>query len=65
MDKRFIEITKKNIVGLIGLFVVLIAGVVYLLLQDNIVVNYHDQLDGEVIGYLLHAKYLFSPVTTS
>lgn len=62
MDKRFIEITKKNIVGLIGLFVVLIAGAVYLLLQDNIVVNYHDQLDGEVIGYLLHAKYLFQGV---
>ncbi len=62
MDKGFIETIKKNIFGILGLGIVLIAGVVYLILQDNIVVNYHDQLDGEVIGYLLHAKYLFQGV---
>ena len=31
----------------------------YLILGENSIVSYHDQLDGELLTYLLNAKYLF------
>ena len=49
--------------SILGFCAVAAAGILYLILQDNIVVNYHDQMDGEVIGYILHAKYLFQGVS--
>lgn len=42
-----------------GLLAVLLMGLPYLLLGQDAIVTYHDQLDGELIAYLLHAKYLF------
>lgn len=42
-----------------GLLVVLFMGVPYLLLGEEAIVTCHDQLDGEVIAYLLQAKHLF------
>jgi hypothetical protein len=34
-----------------------------LILGENSIIAPNDQLDGEVIGYILHAKYLFSGAT--
>lgn len=34
----------------------------FLILGEESVINYHDQLDGELIGYILNAKYLFKCV---
>lgn len=62
MRKTLAMLRKKNIWFVLGIVLVAVSGVVSLILQDDIVVNYHDQLDGEVIGYILHAKYLFQGV---
>lgn len=51
---------KENIILFgSGLLAVLLMGVPYLILGQDAIVTYHDQLDGELIAYLLHAKYLF------
>lgn len=62
MREILAKLRKKNIWFLLGIAMVAVSGVVSLILQEDIVVNYHDQLDGEVIGYILHAKYLFQGV---
>lgn len=49
---------------IIGWIIVMAAMLPYLILGENIVVFYHDQLDGEVLGYILHAKYLFTGIDT-
>lgn len=46
--------------GLVLVFLTLLPGFV---LGENAVFTYHDQLDGEVIAYLLQAKHLFSGST--
>ena len=46
--------------GLILVFLTLLPGFV---LGKNAIFTYHDQLDGEVIAYLLQAKHLFSGST--
>lgn len=40
-----------------------ISSLLFVLLGTNSVVTYHDQLDGEVLCYLYHAKYLFQNST--
>lgn len=42
-----------------GLFAVLAILIPFILLGQDAVFTYHDQLDGELIAYLLQAKYLF------
>lgn len=42
----------------LGLLIILVLGIVYVVLGDSIVVNPHDQLDGEIFTYILHAKHL-------
>lgn len=42
-----------------GLLAVLVMLIPYLLLGHDAIVTYHDQLDGEIIAYLLQAKHLF------
>lgn len=42
-----------------GALAVLVMAVPYLVLGQDAIVTYHDQLDGEVIAYLLQAKHLF------
>ena len=42
-----------------GLGAVAVMAVPYLLLGKEAVFNYHDQLDGELIAYILQAKHLF------
>lgn len=36
----------------------------YLILGEDSIIPYHDQLDGELLGYLLGAKYLFTGANT-
>ena len=43
----------------IGAAAVLALGTIYLLLGQDALFVYHDQLDGEVIAYLLHARHLW------
>lgn len=43
-----------------GLFAVLLSFIPYLVLGTDSVIPYHDQLDGEILAYLLRAKHLFS-----
>lgn len=45
---------------LIGLAGVLLSLIPYLLLGEDSIIPYHDQLDGELLAYLYQAKYLFS-----
>lgn len=59
-DKKTRKQNKVNdIIFFIGLFAVLFMGVPYLILGQDAIVTYHDQLDGELIAYLLQAKHLF------
>ncbi len=44
----------------IGLGIVCLSVVPYLILGEQSIVPYHDQLDGELIAYIYQAKYLFS-----
>lgn len=53
---------KQRLIFAIGLLIVLTAMIPYLILGENMVVFYPDQLDGEVLGYILHAKYLFTNI---
>ena len=46
--------------GLVLVFLTLLPGFA---LGENAIFTYHDQLDGEVIAYLLQAKHLFSGST--
>lgn len=54
-------ITEKfnKVCFLAGAAAVLVMLVPYLILGENSVVTYHDQLDGEMIAYILQAKHLF------
>ncbi len=44
---------------IIGLAATACMLVPFLILGQDVVVNYHDQLDGEMIAYILQAKHLF------
>ncbi len=43
----------------LGALAVLCAAVPYLILGEDAYVTYHDQLDGEMIAYILQARHLF------
>ena len=43
----------------LGLAAVAVMAVPYLVLGENAIFTYHDQLDGEMIAYILQAKHLF------
>ena len=45
---------------LIGIFIVLIGNLPLLILKGDSVIPVRDQLDGELVGYILGARYLFS-----
>lgn len=55
------EFLRKNtniFLFAVGLLAVLFMGLPYLILGQDAIVTYHDQLDGELIAYLLQAKHL-------
>lgn len=53
--KNFVQ---SDLCFFIGLIIVFFSGVVYVALGESIVVDPHDQLDGELFTYILHAKHL-------
>lgn len=55
-----IKIFKKNFFLFIGVLFAIFSCLPYFLLGENSVITYHDQLDGEVLTYILNAKYMFS-----
>ncbi|MCM1216972.1 MAG: DUF6044 family protein [Lachnospiraceae bacterium] len=62
-------LTKKSqkrdvLVFAMGCVAVAAALLPYIILGENMVVFYSDQLDGEVLAYMLHAKYLFTGTDT-
>lgn len=61
MMKRLLK--KEVLLFAAGLAIVMAAALPYIFLGENIVVFFQDQLDGEVPGYILSAKYLFSGIT--
>ena len=48
---------KDKICILMGLLIVSIMIIPYFILGTNSYVEIHDQLDGEVLNYIYHAKY--------
>lgn len=50
---------KNKIWFLCGMLAVLVMGIPYLLLGEDAAFIYHDQLDGELIAYILQARHLF------
>ena len=59
-DDRTQENEKpENVWFLLGALAVLAMGIPYLILGKDVIFVYHDQLDGEVITYLLQARHLW------
>jgi len=54
------ECAKEHSLFWAGLFIVSVIILPLLLLGQDSVITYHDQLDGEMIAYILHARHLFS-----
>lgn len=50
---------KSTLPFLLGVLAVLCTGIFYLVLGEDAYVTYHDQLDGEMIAYILQARHLF------
>ncbi|MBQ7358969.1 MAG: hypothetical protein IJW63_02600 [Lachnospiraceae bacterium] len=59
MKKMFLSIKTGHLFGL-GLVILFLSLVPTLILGVDSIVDYHDQLDGELIAYILQAKHLFS-----
>ena len=67
MRKGIWKMTDRNQSGnklhkvwfFLGLAAVAVMAVPYLLLGEDAVITYHDQLDGELIAYILQARHLF------
>lgn len=59
MKKKFLSIKTRHLFGL-GLVFLILTLIPTLILGVDSIVDYHDQLDGELIAYILQAKYLFS-----
>ncbi len=55
---------KKKVLLALGLIFATLLMVPFMLLGTGSIVKYHDQLDGEIFGYILGAKYLFQNVSS-
>lgn len=55
---------KNSFWILLGLLFATLYLLPYFILGEGSIVTYHDQLDGELLNYIVGAKYLFSNVTT-
>lgn len=58
--KKYLNKKSAEIVFTIGIVIVLLSFLPFLLLGKNAVIPIHDQLDGEIFTYILHAKHLFA-----
>lgn len=57
--KYYIE-NKSRVCLCLGLLFITLAMLPYMILGEDSLIQYHDQLDGEVVGNIYQAKYLFS-----
>ncbi len=51
---------RKNSFAFLGILLAALSCLPFFLLGEDSVITYHDQLDGELLTYILNAKYLFS-----
>lgn len=58
-EKKTKKMSGQTLWFLLGVLGVLTMGIPYLILGEDSVFIYHDQLDGEVIAYLLQARHLW------
>lgn len=58
-NKKTGKVSGQMLWFLLGALGVLAMGIPYLMLSEDSVFVYHDQLDGEVIAYLLQARHLW------
>lgn len=61
-DVLLSQISKKAYI-IMGLIVACLSMLPYLLLKTGSIITYHDQLDGELLSYILTAKYLFTDIS--
>lgn len=54
------QVLRQKFWFFLGLMAVLFMAVPYIVLGQDAIVAYHDQLDGEMIAYILQAKHLFA-----
>ncbi|MCR5256344.1 MAG: DUF6044 family protein [Acetatifactor sp.] len=54
--------SSKWIFMTLGLVAVFISNLTFFILGENSVIDVHDQLDGEIVAYILGSRYLFSGV---
>lgn len=53
---------KSTLLAVLGLLFSVCMLFPYFILKKGSIITYHDQLDGELLCYILHAKYLFTGV---
>lgn len=58
----FYHTHKKNCYFIVGLIFASFLMIPFLLLGTGSIVTYHDQLDGELLNYILAARYLFTDI---
>lgn len=54
--------SKKVLFFCLGIIISILTCVPFFVLGKESIITYHDQLDGEILTYLFHAKYLFQGV---
>lgn len=60
MKKKYgFKMNISTVFFLAGMVIVLFQMIPYIVLGEDTVITYHDQLDGEMIAYILQAKWLF------
>ncbi len=55
---------KETLFLWLGMIIVFATCIPFFIMGEGSVITYHDQLDGEIITYILNAKHLFSTQTT-
>ena len=58
----FSKFSKKTYI-VVGIFIACLSMLPYILLGTGSIITYHDQLDGELLCYILTAKYLFTDIS--
>lgn len=62
MKSQTKKVKSEYVLLLLGIVTAVFMMLPYLILGQDSIVVYHDQLDGELLTYLLNAKYLFQGV---
>ena len=59
VENKILYRFRKHLCWLLGAACCLFMLIPYLILGTDSIVTYHDQLDGEMIAYILQARHLF------